>query len=240
MELSTASYNALRPLGKSVLNISAGINGNGFTITRETALRVPYLAHSIVEDIEYHMHLLAAGIKVDFLDHVWVKARMPVGGRGATVQRVRWERGRILTIREYAPKLWRSLLSGQRRAIDGLIDVLMPPVSLVFLAVFLAAVLGTGVQQGLGVAGLPDPGRTLPAGGLALWQLALVFAVDGLRAVVCRLESLGGFVVIADRAKYWMRTDRHAHKKADSEDWSLTHGQGFRWVAFTSGIKGRC
>ena len=219
MELSTASYNALRPLGKSVLNISAGINGNGFCITRETALRVPYLAHSIVEDIEYHMHLLAAGIKVDFLDHVWVKAQMPVGGRGATVQRVRWERGRILTIREYAPKLWRSLLSGQRRAIDGLIDVLMPPVSLVFLAVFLAAVLGTGVQQGLGVAGLLILGghyllAALRYGSLP-WFLLLMAYVPWYVAwktwVV--LSSL-----LTERNLPWMRTDRHAHKKADSED----------------------
>jgi cellulose synthase/poly-beta-1,6-N-acetylglucosamine synthase-like glycosyltransferase len=219
MELSTASYNALRPLGKSVLNVSAGINGNGFCITRETALRVPYLAHSIVEDIEYHMHLLAAGIKVDFLDHVWVKAQMPVGGRGATVQRVRWERGRILTIREYAPKLWRSLLSGQRRAIDGLIDVLMPPVSLVFLAVFLAAVAGTGVQQGLGVAGLLILGghyllAALRYGSLP-WFLLLMAYVPWYVAwktwVV--LSSL-----LTERNLPWMRTDRHAHKKADSED----------------------
>jgi hypothetical protein len=154
-----------------------------------------------------------------FLDHVWVKAQMPVGGRGATVQRVRWERGRILTIREYAPKLWRSLLSGQRRAIDGLIDVLMPPVSLVFLAVFLAAVLGTGVQQGLGVAGLLILGghyllAALRYGSLP-WFLLLMAYVPWYVAwktwVV--LSSL-----LTERNLPWMRTDRHAHKKADSED----------------------
>ncbi len=218
MELSTASYNALRPLGKSVLNISAGINGNGFCITRETALRVPYLAHSIVEDIEYHMHLLAAGIKVDFLDHVWVKAQMPVGGRGATVQRVRWERGRILTIREYAPKLWRSLLSGHRRAIDGLIDVLMPPVSLVFLAVFLAAVAGTSFQQLLGVTGLLIMGGHYLLAAIRYGSLPWFFL---LMAYVPWYVFWKTWVVLSslltERNLPWMRTDRHAHKKADSE-----------------------
>lgn len=219
MELSTASYNALRPLGKSVLNISAGINGNGFCITRETALRVPYLAHSIVEDIEYHMHLLAAGIKVDFLDHVWVKAQMPVGGRGATVQRVRWERGRILTIRQYAPKLLRALFAGQRRALDGLIDVLMPPVSLIFLALLLAAVWGDATQQMLGATGLLIMG--------AHYLLAAV-RYGSFRWFVLLIGYVPWYVVwktwvvlssmLTERQLPWMRTDRHVHKGTDSND----------------------
>ena len=151
MELSTASFNALRPLGKAVFGISAGINGNGFCVTKETAIKVPYLAHSIVEDIEYHMHLLQAGIRVDFLDHVWVKAQMPISGKGANVQRVRWERGRIITIKNYAPALIRSLLAGKPRAIDGLIDVLMPPVSLVFLCLIPAISMGDGLQAQIGI-----------------------------------------------------------------------------------------
>ncbi|MDD2884477.1 MAG: glycosyltransferase family 2 protein [Dechloromonas sp.] len=219
MELSTASYNALRPLGKSVLNISAGINGNGFCITRETAVQVPYLAHSIVEDIEYHMHLLAAGIKVDFLDHVWVKAQMPIGGRGATVQRVRWERGRILTIRQYAPQLLRALFAGQRRAIDGLIDVLMPPVSLIFLALLLPALFGGAVQQMLGVAGL-----------LVMGAHYLIAAVryGNFRWFVILIGYVPWYVVwktwvvlssmLTERQLPWMRTDRHAHKDTDSHN----------------------
>ncbi len=154
MELSQASYNAMRPRGRTALGLSAGINGNGFCLTREVVERVPYLAHSIVEDIEYHMLLLKAGIRVRFLDSVWVKAQIPIGGRGERVQRVRWERGRILTIRNYAPRLLRDLLHGDPFAVDGLVDVLMPPVIVVVLALLPALVFGVGAAQLLGFLGL--------------------------------------------------------------------------------------
>lgn len=213
MELSTASFNALRPLGKSMLGLSAGINGNGFCLARETVERVPYLAHSIVEDIEYHMHLLAAGIKVDFLDQVWVKAQMPVGGRGSTVQRVRWERGRIITIRNYAPRLLADWIGGQRRAFDGLVDVLMPPVSLIALCLLPAAAFGTTAQRWAAVAGFA------------------IMAMHYLLAA-CRYGSVKGLfrlsfyipwyivwkthVVLAslltERNLPWIRTDRHQHR----------------------------
>lgn len=153
MELSQASFNALRPRGRMALGLSAGINGNGFCVTRDTIVKVPYLAHSIVEDIEYHMLLLKAGIQVRFLDSIWVKAQIPIGGRGARVQRVRWERGRIITIRNYAPGLLRDLLRKQPYAVDGLVDVLMPPVSLVALGLLPALVVGSSVQKTLAIVG---------------------------------------------------------------------------------------
>lgn len=210
MELSTASYNALRPLGKSVFGISAGINGNGFCVTRDTAIRVPYLAHSIVEDIEYHMHLLRAGICVDFLDHVWVKAQMPIGGKGANVQRVRWERGRIITIKNYAPLLWRSLLNGNRRAVDGLIDVLMPPVSLVLLCLLPALLLGHGVAFLTGIAGGVILALHYFIAAIRYGNAAWFFI---LMAYVPWYVIWKTWVVIksllTERNLPWLRTDRH-------------------------------
>lgn len=210
MELSTASFNALRPRGKAALGLSAGINGNGFCLTRETVRTVPYLAHSIVEDIEYHMLLLKAGIRVDFLDQVWVKAQMPVGGRGSRVQRVRWERGRIITIKNYAPALFRAWIGGQRRALDGLIDVLMPPVSLVVIGLLPALIAGDGLQQAIALAGV-----------------ATLFLHYGLAAM--RYGSIKGFLLLSGYIPWyvvwktwvvaksllteknlpWIRTDRH-------------------------------
>lgn len=210
MELSTASFNALRPLGKVCLGLSAGINGNGFCLTRETVERVPYLAHSIVEDIEYHMLLLKSGIKVGFLDHVWVKAQMPVGGRGATVQRVRWERGRIITIRNYAPALFSAWRQGQSGALDGLIDVLMPPVSLVFLALL----------PGVFAADLLP--RILAMGGMAimfLHYLIAAFSYGNMRSFFLLLLYVPWYVfwktvvvirsLVTEKNLPWIRTDRN-------------------------------
>lgn len=214
MELSTASFNALRPLGKSVLGISAGINGNGFCITRDTVAKVPYLAHSIVEDIEYHMHLLKAGIRVDFLDQVWVKAQMPVGGRGSEVQRVRWERGRIVTIRDYAPALFRSLLQGNRRAIDGLIDVLMPPVSLVFLGLLPALLAGDPAPRIAALIGIAILGMHY---GLAAWRFGSMKGLLLLTGYVPWYVVWKSYIVISslitEKNLPWIRTDRHKHEE---------------------------
>ncbi len=213
MELSTASFNALRPRGKAALGISAGINGNGFCISRETVAQVPYLAHSIVEDIEYHMLLLKAGIRVDFLDQVWVKAQMPVGGRGSEVQRVRWERGRVATIRAYAPGLFQALRQGQRHALDGLIDVLMPPVSLVFLGLVPALAFGSHVQRGVAFAGLAIlAGHYL----LAAWRYGSLKGLLLLSAYIPWYVLWKSYIVIVsmitEKNLPWVRTDRHKHE----------------------------
>jgi len=212
MELTTASFNALRPLGKKVLGLSAGINGNGFCLSRATVEKVPYLAHSIVEDIEYHMLLLKAGICVDFLDQVWVKAQMPIGGRGAEVQRVRWERGRIITIRNYAPALFRAWRQGEARAIDGLIDVLMPPVSLVLLALLPALLSGQTALQIVALAGL------LILGGhyfLAAWRYGSLAGFFRLLFYVPWYVVWKTYIVVrsllTERNLPWIRTDRHRH-----------------------------
>lgn len=210
MELSTASFNALRPLGKSLLGLSAGINGNGFCLTRKTVEKVPYLAHSIVEDIEYHMHLLQADIKVDFLDHVWVKAQMPIGGNGATVQRVRWERGRIITIRNYAPQLFQSLQAGHKRALDGLIDVLMPPVSLIFLFLVLPTLFGPPIQKTIGLCGLTIFVAHYFVAALRYGNLLWFFL---LMAYVPWYVIWKTWVVLrslfTEKKLPWLRTDRH-------------------------------
>ena len=210
MELSQASFNALRPRGRAALGLSAGINGNGFCVTRDTIMKVPYLAHSIVEDIEYHMLLLKAGIRVRFLDSIWVKAQIPMGGRGARVQRVRWERGRIITIRNYAPGLFRDLLRGQPYAVDGLVDVLMPPVSLLALALLPALFAGSDVQKALAIAGCATLGLHYFLSALRYGKVRSLLL---LSAYIPWYIISKTFVVLAslftDRTLAWERTDRH-------------------------------
>lgn len=219
MELSTASFNALRPLGKASLGLSAGINGNGFCLSRDTVRQVPYLAHSIVEDIEYHMLLLKAGIRVDFLDRVWVKAQMPVGGRGAQVQRVRWERGRIITIRNYAPALLRAWLGGHTRALDGLIDVLMPPVSLVVLALLPALLAGDFAQRAVAFAGLAILALHY---ALAAWRYGSVMDLFMLVGYIPWYVLWKTWVVVAslltEKNLPWIRTDRQQHQTTAGKD----------------------
>ena len=214
MMLSTASFNALRPQGKTALGLSSGIYGNGFCLTREVVQRVPYLAHSIVEDIEYHMHLLQAGYRVGFLDHVWVKAQMPMGGRGAEVQRVRWERGRIKTIRNYAPALLRRLLGGDLRALDGLLDVLTPPVSLIAMGLVPPLFIGNAQQAYLALICIAAMYFHYL---IAAWRYGSVADLFRLTFFIPWYFAWKTYIVasslVTERELPWMRTDRHAPSK---------------------------
>lgn len=149
-EMSLASFNALRPKGKTQLGFSAGINGNGFGFSRAIIEEVPYSAHSIVEDIEYHMLLLNAGHRVHFLDGPAVMAQMPTNAKDSEVQRVRWERGRALTIKNYAGSMWRLFFKGSRRGLDGLVDIYMPPASLIVITSVIAMLLGDELVMWIG------------------------------------------------------------------------------------------
>lgn len=142
MELALASFNGLRPRGKAAWGWSCGIFGNGFCLSREVLQKVPHGAHSIVEDLEYHLKLLESGYRVRFLNSVWVKAQMPESGRDAASQRIRWERGRLQLIRTRAPGLLKDLARGRLTAIQALIDVAIPPASIIALASLGALILG--------------------------------------------------------------------------------------------------
>jgi cellulose synthase/poly-beta-1,6-N-acetylglucosamine synthase-like glycosyltransferase len=146
MELSTASFNALRPRGRAALGWSGRLHNNGFCLTRALIENIPFPSDSIVANVEYHIRLLQAGYHVAFLDRAWVKTQFPLGGRGAEIQRIRWERGRIQTIRRHAPTLLREALKGNAFALGELLDVLMPPVSLIVLLLLLPLVFGTPLQ----------------------------------------------------------------------------------------------
>ena len=59
--LAFRGFNVIRPRGRERLGLSAGILGNGFAIARPVLEAIPYDAFSVVEDLEYHLHLVMAG-----------------------------------------------------------------------------------------------------------------------------------------------------------------------------------
>ena len=77
MTLAFQGFNEIRPRGRERLGLSAGILGNGFALHRDALTRTPYGAYSIVEDLEYHLALVRAGIRVEFVDTAAVSGEMP-------------------------------------------------------------------------------------------------------------------------------------------------------------------
>ena len=138
--LALLGMNVLRPRGRSRLNLSCGIFGNGFALTAPTLRKVPYLAHSVVEDLEYHLHLIRANLRVDFLDTVTVRGEVPTNPTAASTQRARWEGGRQLMRRQWTLQLLRNVLRGQLRYLEPLLDLRALPVTTTAVCLALALI----------------------------------------------------------------------------------------------------
>ena len=123
------AFNVIRPRGRARLGLSAGILGNGFALHRDVLTQVPYNAKSIVEDLEYHLALVRANIRVDFIDAAVVHGEIPVTSKGAKTQRARWEGGRLRVMKHWAPRLLTDVVSGRARLIEPLFDLLALPIS---------------------------------------------------------------------------------------------------------------
>ena len=210
METALASFNGLRPKGKTRLGLSSGLFGNGFCVTRQVLETVPYLAGSVVEDLEYHHRLLESRIRVRFLDDVWVKAQMPATAQDAASQRVRWERGRWTLIRTLVPGLIRRLLRGDRHALEPLLELGVPPVGSLVLLLGIALICG------------PLPVRLLSILVMALLVLHYVLAsiqFGSLKRMVRVLFFTPWYLVwkvwvlasslFSQKKLPWVRTKRH-------------------------------
>ena len=82
------AFNVIRPRGRERLGLSAGIFGNGFALTRSLLSEVPYGAFSVVEDLEYHLNLVLARKRVQYLDSARVfgfSASLEAGGKCAAL-----------------------------------------------------------------------------------------------------------------------------------------------------------
>jgi 1,2-diacylglycerol 3-beta-glucosyltransferase len=145
MTVALALFHLLRSLGRERLRCSAGLRGNGMCFSAPVLAQVPHEAFSIVEDLEYGIRLGLAGHRVHFAAEAQVLGDMAVGGEAASVQRRRWEGGRLeMATRFGMPILWKGLTAGDRILVDLGLDLLVPP----FAYLAAAAVAGTAASVG--------------------------------------------------------------------------------------------
>jgi len=137
--LAFHAFNVIRPRGRARLGLSAGVFGNGFAIHREVLERIPYNAFSIVEDLQYHLDLVRARFRVEFVDDAIVRGEMPVSSRGAKTQRARWEGGRMQMMMKWAPKLLIEVAKGRVRLAEPLLDLLSLSITSQICALFVLA-----------------------------------------------------------------------------------------------------
>lgn len=212
-EIALAAFNVLRPRGRDRLGLSAGILGNGFALRREVLQRIPYTASSVVEDLEYHLRLVAAGIRVAFADDCEVRGEMPTGEQGNRVQRARWEGGRLRMLVEHGPALAGAVLRGRWRFFEPLADLLLPPLAYHVMLLLAALALLAPLASPLAIVAAASLGivvlHTLVAMRVArlpwsrLWSLARVPLY-----LLWKLRMLATTLAGAARGSAWIRTDR--------------------------------
>jgi len=190
--LALVGMNVLRPRGRSRLGLSCGIFGNGFALSARTLGRVPYSANSLVEDLEYHLRLLAAGVRVDFLDDATVLGEMPERPAAQSSQRARWEGGRTLMRRTHTLAMVGAILRGELRLVEALLDlnarplamqvlllILMLGIPLPWTRIYGGVSLTIGLIYVLVAAGLsPRPAQALKAllatPGYFAWKILMI------------------------------------------------------------------
>jgi len=182
--------------------------------TVPTLRRVPHEAFSIAEDLEYGIALGRAGIAVAYADEAEVRAEMVSTAKASESQRQRWEGGRAQMRRLYGWPLLRDALQ-QRSSLllDLALDVLVPPLTAVALAVVgFAALSLLAVWLGL-------PGWVAALGLLALATLVL----HVLRGVVLSGLGLRGWLDLALAPGYviW-KLLLPLRRKAAKDEWIRT------------------
>lgn len=152
MTIAYSAFHAVRSRGRERLGVSCGLRGNGMCFSRHLMQTQPPEVYSLAEDVEYGVLLGLNNIRVHYADEAQVLAELPTSRQGTDSQRQRWETGRFLLIRTYAPRLLRQ--AWQKRSalcLDLALDLLTLPLAYVVTSLVLTAFLAGAVS-----AILPD------------------------------------------------------------------------------------
>ncbi len=177
-----ALMNTVRFQGKQQLGLSCGLVGSGMAFTRALLDREPWLATGLAEDAEYHMRLVMAGERTEFVHDAWISSAMPTALRSSSEER--WEQGKLQLIRHWSPKLLSAGLA--RRDIVRLhagLECLVPPQSLIAAG-----------SIGSVLAGLLLGSRRLVSLSLGTLFAQLFFVLAGLRLVRAPAQVYGALL----------------------------------------------
>lgn len=168
--MSFAYVNHVRPAGRSALGGTAELKGSGMAFRRELICSIGWPAASIAEDVDFGKDLLFRGVRVVYAPDAVVTSDIPTTLRQVTVQQSRWEGGKIHVFRKFFGRTLGALVRRPSIALaDALLDLLVPPLSVVLV-----------------LAALGFVGAWL-AGGPPLWSFAvpvLVFALAVLTGLL--------------------------------------------------------
>jgi cellulose synthase/poly-beta-1,6-N-acetylglucosamine synthase-like glycosyltransferase len=145
-------FHRVRFGGRAALGLPCHLVGNGMLFSRAVLEDHPWDAFSSAEDLEYSVDLRLAGVRPAYAGEARLAAPVVGRGRGAQVQRLRWEGGRFHVVRTRLPRLLAEVTLRRRWSLlDAAVDLAVPPLGLLAAGSLLGAALGVTLV-GLGVA----------------------------------------------------------------------------------------
>jgi hypothetical protein len=170
-------FHRVRFGGRAALGLPCHLVGNGMLFSRQLLETHPWDAFTSAEDLEYSADLRLAGVRPVYAGDARLAAPVVGRGRGAHVQRLRWEGGRFHVVRTRAPRLLAEVIRRRRWSLlDAAMDLAVPPLGLLAAGTLLGAAFGA-VLLAVGVA---------PWWAVTPWLVALAavptFVVVGLAA----------------------------------------------------------
>ncbi len=142
-EAALALVHYARPAAKAALGASCGLKGNGMCFDQSVLARFGWPSAGLAEDVEFHLMLVEAGIRVEFAPEAVVRAEMPASLRGSRTQNMRWEAGRLAVVRRQAlPLLARGVRERDIARCDAALEQIMPPLSVPFALAVVCLPLG--------------------------------------------------------------------------------------------------
>jgi hypothetical protein len=206
--------NTVRYLGKQRLGLSCGLAGTGMAFSRELLERQPWKSTGLTEDGEYHMRLVLAGERVEFLKDASVSSPMPTSLRASSAQQARWEQGKLRLIREWSPRLLRGgVARGDLARVHAGLECLVPPQSLLAAGSLLSGLggLALGSRRLSGLAALTAAAQmAFVLGGLRLIRAPAAVYRAMLAAPALIVNKLALYVrLLGGRGpRSWTRTER--------------------------------
>lgn len=171
--------NYVKPMGRKVLGLEAGLLGNGMCFATDVLRKTPWKAQPLADHLEYGLNLQLKDTKIDFSPEAYVWIPMPVKAENIKSQRHYWQAGgNDSLLKKYAPKLLKAAFRKKSiKYLDRFIDLVTP--SLVNTLLF-AGVL-------CGINGLLVFQELIPETFLWIWLgiagSGIVYFVLGLIAV---------------------------------------------------------
>jgi len=133
-----------RPLGFHRLGLPMQLMGSGMAFPWDQ-IKNANLAHgSIVEDMKLGIDLALQHKAPGFCPEAYVTSLFPEHDTGTDSQRKRWEHGHMsMIVQEGIPLLWKGMKSLNFQTIAMALDLIVPPVALLFLLVATFALIST-------------------------------------------------------------------------------------------------